>query len=247
MSSIKPPIAILYKSEVKYILSSALKVLTIQVLFNISTSNIYLQDVPGTNYFPNLQGEFLDINKDILLIQPSEQPIKLESIMISKTDSRYLHTSGDYIGSEHLFTGYSTEYKNLRRSFIKFDDLSSINGKQIIKAYLHLTGKARDNGSPSAPKEVFVHRVRQSYGNIVKWADHPLYISEPEASIMVGETIVEIFLWDITYLVKGWVDKTYPNYGLLLKQNDPMGVESHKYYYQNIKIPQIEVIYLVPS
>lgn len=128
MSSIIPPIALLYKKEVKYLLRSSLKVLAIQILFSISTSSIYLQDLSGTNYFPNPQGEFLDINKDILVIQPFSDQVKLETIRINNTDSRFVFNSGDF-NHDFLSTGYSIKYQNMRKTLLRFDNLENLSGK----------------------------------------------------------------------------------------------------------------------
>lgn len=58
MSGINTAVALTNGTHVSYLLNSALKVLTIQTLFNTVNSNIYLQDILGNNYFPNAQGEF---------------------------------------------------------------------------------------------------------------------------------------------------------------------------------------------
>lgn len=104
--------------------------LTIQVLFNITTSAIYLQDFTGLNYFPKSQGEFLDVNKDILAIQPATGELKLETAVLNFTDSRFLFTNGDYFIADQIVTGYNISNKNFRRSLVKFDNLASLNGKK---------------------------------------------------------------------------------------------------------------------
>jgi hypothetical protein len=132
----------------------------------------------------------------------------------------------------------------MRRSLIKFDNLTSINGKKIVKAYLKILGYPRWDYCTADPKEVFVHRVDENYGNILKYSEMPSFDPIPEASIMVGETTEEVFYWDVTSLVKSWINKIYPNYGLLLKENDPFGNENSKQFYRTSKPPQLKIIYL---
>lgn len=125
------PISLIYMGEVKYLMSPIIKILTIQTLFNIPNSNIYLQDYFENYYFPNSQGEFLNVDEKIISVQPSTVNMKLETIFINKTDSRFVSTSGDYTTGDHLTTGYSEEWKNSRRSIIKFENLASLNGKKL--------------------------------------------------------------------------------------------------------------------
>lgn len=94
------------------------------------------------------------------------------------------------------------------------------------------------------PKELFVHRVDESYGNILKWIQMPGFNPKPDASIMVGETDERTFHWDVTSLVKNWIDKIHPNYGVLLKTDNPVGQESAKFFYRTSKPPQLRVICL---
>lgn len=241
MSSSKVPISLLYKNEIRYVLSNALKVLTIQILFNITTSTIYLQDFSGLNYFPNFQGEFLDVNQDILTIQPSAVQMKTEAIIINNTDSRYLITTTNFIEDGYVYTGYSLPNKDMRRSLLKFGNITALNGKKIIKAYFRMAGWIASN---SGKREVFVHRFEQSYDNILKWTDMPKFYPNPETSIMVGHVDEENYSWDVTFLVKNWVSKNYPNYGILLKQNDLPGEDSIKAYYSKSKPPHLVVICL---
>jgi hypothetical protein len=244
MSSSKVPISLIYKNEIKFILSNALKVLTIQILFNITTSVIYLQDFTGLNYFPNFQGEFLDINQDILTIQPAIGEIKLETIVLNCSDARFLFTTGNYYFSDMLTTGYNIQYKNARRSLVRFDNLTSLNGKKVVRAYLKIFGSPKCDTCTADPKEIFVHRIDENYTDILKWTDIPSYNPRPETSIMVGETNLLMFYWDITSLVRSWVDKPNQNFGVLLKQDDPIGQENVKLFYRTSKPPQLKVIYL---
>lgn len=173
--------------------------------------------------------------------------MKLETIFINNTDSRFVQTSGDYTVVGHLITGYLAEFKNSRRTMIKFENLTSLSGKKIVKAYLRLKGNGRPDKCTALPKEVFLHRIEEPYVNTIKWLEQPNFNPQPVTSIMVGETPEERFSWDITSLVKNWVDKKFPNYGLLLRQYDPYQEESTKYYSQNARSPILEVVYLVPN
>ncbi|OMJ94502.1 hypothetical protein SteCoe_2274 [Stentor coeruleus] len=239
-------ISLLYKNEVKFILNTALRVLTIQTLFNISSSNIYLQDFSGVNYFPNMQGEFTNIKETMLTIQPASDSMKLGLEIINRTDSRYVYTSGDNGGNnDYLCTGYSIYGGDMRRSLIKFDNLTSLNGKQIVKIFLQIIGKPRISNFYDYPKEVFVNRILQSYGSITKWSQLPYYRPDPDASIMVAETNEVSFNFDITLLVRSWLDGSCQNYGLLLRQDDIYGVESAKLFYSNSKPPQLMAYYLM--
>lgn len=237
-------VSLVYKNEVKFILSVALKVLTIQVLFNISQGVLYLQDFAGINYFPNSEGEFKNIKETILIIQPSSDLMKLGLEIIDRTDSRYVFTSGDYTLNDYLTTGYSVNGKNMRRSLLKFDNLANLNGKKIVKVFLHVIGKPRQTGCLADPKEVFIHRIIQSYESITKWTQLPYYKSDPDASIIVAETDEIPFNFDITLLVKSWLDGSSQNYGLLIRQEDNYGVESAKLFYSNTKPPQLRAFYL---
>lgn len=235
-------ISLIYKNEIKFILSNALKVLTIQVLFSISTSNIFLQDAYGMNYFPTSQGEFIDVNKDILIIRPSLDQIKLQTIVISCSDSRFLLSNGDFI-YDSLSVGYTVNSKSMRNTLIKFDDLASLNDKKIVKAFVGLHGLTHPDFFTIAPREIIVYRVDQNYGKIKKWSEMPLYNPVPITSIMVGETSGEVYYWDITLLVKSWIDGTNANYGIILKPKDSFGMESCKDFFLSAKPPHLKVIY----
>lgn len=145
MSSINTAVALTNGTHVSYFLNSVLKVLAMQTVFSISTSNIYLQDTSKNNYFPNDQGEFLNIDEKILTVQPFAGQIKLETIIVNSTDSRFLWNNGDYYIYDYLLTGYNGSYKIMRRSLIKFDDLKSLSAKKIVKAYLRLFGRVRES------------------------------------------------------------------------------------------------------
>lgn len=241
-------ISLVYNNEIKFILYFALKVTVIQTLFNISTTNVYLKDFNDIYYFPTPQGEFLYLRQSILAIQPAPTKSKLEVLVINKTDSRTIDSINDYVASDIISTGYSVPGGNMRRSYIKFGNIASLNGKVIARAFLHVVGKMRDKDYYFAdPKEVFVHRITQNFTTPTKYAMMPIYKSEPESSILIDETREISFYWDITFLVKEWVDGVSYNYGLLLRSEDVYGVESAKIYYSNTKPPQLIVSYLAKN
>lgn len=133
---------------------------------------------------------------------------------------------------------------DMRRAFIKFGNLSSLGGKKIVKAYLEIVGMPRNSNCLDDPKEIFVHRLLESYDNLVKWELQPKYNVQPEASIIVGETNLMTFSIDITLLVNGWVIGDFPNYGLVFKENEKNGTEGVKKFYSSSKLPQLRVISL---
>lgn len=163
------------------------------------------------------------------------------------TDTRYLYNYGDYNPNydDCLEIGYNVGMKYIIRSLIKFDQLETLKGKKILKAYLYITGSARDNANFNAdPKEMFCHRLLEKYSNPLKWTEMPKFDPEPETSIIVGETNEEIFSMDITSLVVNWLNGRFPNYGILLKGNDRLGVDNLKGFKKVKKPPYLRVICL---
>ncbi|OMJ89347.1 hypothetical protein SteCoe_8552 [Stentor coeruleus] len=242
MSS-KRLVSLVYKNEVKFILSNALKVLAIQVLFNIATSNIFLQDFYGVNYFPTSQGDFIDVNQDILIIQPSSVQLNLQTAFINCSDARYIRSDLDS-QIDILSIGYIVNEKGMRNTLIRFDNLTSLNNKKIVRAYVGLSGTPHSATLCLDPKEILVYRIDQKYGKITKWIEMPIYNPVPITSIIVEDTLGKIFYLDITLLVNDWINGTYANYGILLKPKDLVGIESRKDFHNSQKPPYLKVIYL---
>jgi hypothetical protein len=72
----------------------------------------------------------------------------------------------------------------------------------------------------------------------------PRYDPKPETSIIVGETNEETFSIDITSLVVNWLNGIFPNYGILLKGNDIIGVNNLKGFKKVTKPPHLRIICL---
>lgn len=103
------------------------------------------------------------------------------------------------------------------RMLLKFDLSSIPQNAQITSATLYL-----DNYNPwtTTPIPTAIHRITENWSYGVKWSTQPDYDSTPAA--------VETWYfswshyegsWDITSLVQGWVDGTYPNYGVTIRHN----------------------------
>lgn len=160
MNSLKAPITLTDGINIRYVLNSALRIVLIQSIFMISTSDLYLEGFSRNIYLPNPQGEFPETYEDILLIQPIAKSIDPVTIIINNTDSRYLCDTLDFNPAHNfILTGYNINNKFLTRSLLKFDQLESLKGKKILKAYLYLTGRIRDSVSFADPNELFIHQV----------------------------------------------------------------------------------------
>ena len=55
--------------------------------------------------------------------------------------------------------------------------------------------------------------------NTVTWSNQPSYALVPSGSEALI-TVTGFYEWDVTEIVRGWVMKIYPNYGLLLKSDE---------------------------
>ena len=156
MSSLNSAVTLTNGTSIFYVLNSVLRVVLIQSIFKISTSDLYLEDLSNNIYFPNSLGEFPKVNRNILMIRPAAKQIIPETIIVNYTDGRYLHDYGDYNPiNDCLEIGYNAANKYIIRSLIKFDQLESLKGKKSLKAYLYITGRIRPAGFNADPKEVF--------------------------------------------------------------------------------------------
>jgi len=93
------------------------------------------------------------------------------------------------------------------------------------------------------------HAVQAAWqANTITWNNQPSYLPEPEdvAAIGPGATWLS---WDVTELVRGWVDMTTGNYGVVIRsyaQNNDAGFYSADSTEQPLRRPRLVIEYYVP-
>jgi hypothetical protein len=156
MNCLVAPMTLTDGINIRFFSSSFLSIALIQSIFNIQRGDLYLEGLSKKLYLPNDKGVFSEFCEDILMIQPTVNQIIPETIIVNYTDARYLFNHTDYNPSNDdcLEIGYNVASKYIIRTLIKFEELESLIGKKILKAYLYLTGRARKGAHFNAdPKE----------------------------------------------------------------------------------------------
>ncbi len=180
-----------------------------------------------------------------------------------------------YGGSPELRIG-SDDHKGLRAAF-QFDLNQIPAGASILSATLEIYMYGNVTGSAGSHLEVEAHRitrdwhegkeidVEDGHGACWDWYHDEHDWTTPGAeydpavlsttNILYGDTN-RWYGWDVTTLVQGWVDGTFPNDGLILKdvdegfpsQNDSMEAlfYSREWSNQNYR-PKLTVVYQEPS
>jgi len=124
------------------------------------------------------------------------------------------------IGIEGNGTGQRT---NERRSLLKFS-VSEVETEAKLRLYVY---QGWDSGSITAS----VHRVTEAWNTgatwgssdgFNAWTDGGAFVSTAE-DVVTFSGLFRSVEWDVTDLVNGWVNGTFPNHGLLVKVQSPTG------------------------
>ncbi|WP_027398646.1 glycosyltransferase [Anaerovorax odorimutans] len=127
----------------------------------------------------------------------------------------------NYNSNTSVFTGRYKKINDIYRFFMNFD-FNSIEEKllnmSIEKAYLcfHLTR----NEVPKNPgtSNIYVYRLIENFNsNTVNWENQPLPYNEVSAAFSIPYAKTGPIQIDITDLIKGWINKSIPNYGILIR------------------------------
>lgn len=111
-----------------------------------------------------------------------------------------------------LGVGLSSDGTELYRSLVQFDLSSIPSGSVINSATLSLYC---DEEASSTDDNVWVHRATASWSeSTATWNNQPSH--EATASAVTTITGLGWFSWDIKSLVQGWVNGSFPNYGMKL-------------------------------
>lgn len=109
------------------------------------------------------------------------------------------------------------------RTFLKYDTSLIPSGRNIIKATLHVCCKSWNDYAASGTTNISRVTTDWTETSVTSWSNQPSFTSSTYLSSNVNPPKVgEWSEWDITSLVREWVNGT-PNYGLHIKNNNEGG------------------------
>jgi len=132
-----------------------------------------------------------------------------------------------------------------RRILIRFDLSAIPAGSAVTSARLYLY--QTDSDAPSGVHNVWPHVLRSSWNERgVTWDNQPASksLNDPPTDV---EASTGWTRWDVTNIVRYWVDSGYPNYGLILKGD---GATAGSYQYdsrEGSNQPYLRVVYTGPT
>ncbi|MGI9343249.1 MAG: DNRLRE domain-containing protein, partial [Gammaproteobacteria bacterium] len=149
-------------------------------------------------------------------------------------------------------TWVSSDPTDTTRTLLRFDLDSIPPGAKILGATLFLE---RQSGS-GLNEPIAAHRITQSWSEgLVSWLGREWFTpwNTPGGDfdpVAVATTLVgsgnQRYDWDITPLVQGWVDDSYPNHGVILVAG-AAGILGHRFYTSDQGVlerrPGLEVSY----
>ena len=156
---------------------------------------------------------------------------------------------GNYGNSSSLYVGYSSSTYPRYRAYLYFDVSSSLPADAVVMyayLYVHQYGFYGTGNLP-----ICLYQVNSDWqeGNIT-WNNHPNSLTDAEYTRYVSSTSGTWRTLYIRDLVRGWLDGSITNYGMLLK---PVSEPATKiaYFnssdYSNISLrPRLEIKYYVP-
>ncbi len=130
--------------------------------------------------------------------------------------------------AEDLMVGVDSQGR-IFRSVVKFLSLPQLNDcDTIVSAAINITayqGPTRSGSPavftrPSGNPKVYINRVTQDWPQTTNWNTTANAYDSTITDYFVYNTTDVSFQADITKIVKGWYDGTYPNYGIMLRSAD---------------------------
>jgi C1A family cysteine protease len=133
----------------------------------------------------------------------------------------------DYLGTQdHMWVGYDHCYDGgVARSLLEFYTHTIPDGATVLAATLNLR-HVRSCDFETRMHTVSAHRIRDDMGvDIITWRNQPRF-AEAYGSTVVTSSDWSWYGLDVTGLVQGWVDGSFPNYGIMLRGPEGSGNES---------------------
>ena len=149
-----------------------------------------------------------------------------------------INSSQNYYMNSYIRTGYDSSY-GTKRTFIRFNIPSSLNGKTVTDAFISL--RKYSGQAPSAK----AYRVTSSWtSSAVTWNNQPSWSSTPSSSTptVVYTNWYRFYMPD---LVQSWLNGTYTNYGVVIKETNESSGNSTAYYSSDAgsSVPEFHIYY----
>lgn len=139
-----------------------------------------------------------------------------------------------------MYVGYASEYGRMR-SIIKLNSLPALSdGDVVVAAQMHLLQRASSEGvivrASRATKSWTTSTVtwNNTSGSMDGITTDYYYAKYGENNDFATQS------FDITRLMKGWYDGTYPNYGVLLHSDSDSGTKRSFCWYFSSEYPDAE-------
>jgi hypothetical protein len=137
-------------------------------------------------------------------------------------NTNYGSYSDMWVGYGKSGCGTSSDYK-ISRSLVKFDLSSIPGGTPISSVQLHLRVGAVCYGGNQNPRATTVYRANGNWSeSSVTWNSKPGY-AEAYGSASIPFDSGTWHTFDVTGLVRGWVNGTYANQGLMVRGPEGSG------------------------
>ena len=165
---------------------------------------------------------------EIIVLQPDEA----DSNDV-RARNKIPYTNMDKTGLYLWDTEFGGSYSCV--NFLRFDLPASIKDPELVdSATLELfLYKCNDYSGGDNWSDLGCARVKEDWEEtVLHWGNKPPTDPISTDSVRIGgllyreHTYPNIFIkWDVTSLVKEWVDGTWPNYGFIVRLDDPNGNE----------------------
>jgi uncharacterized repeat protein (TIGR01451 family) len=173
-------------------------------------------------------------------------PLTFESVADTYVLEGYASTN--YDGEDKMWVGYDELLDpdgETARGFVQFD-LSDIPANTSIREatlYLRLEGSYDFEGQS---RTITIYRLDSSWSEAsVNWNSQPA-IAEAHGSTSVTHGKGPWYAFDVTALVQGWINASWPNYGLAVRGPEHSGYDSSwKSFYtrESDSAPYIDITY----
>jgi hypothetical protein len=152
--------------------------------------------------------------------------------------------SSNYYDSTYVRTGYYTDY-GVRRTYLKFDlsSASGIDPNQVTSGYVRIEKYG------ATDPQVAGYRVTGSWSSAtITWNNKPGYSTSAadHSDYAYNDTGAWWRMSNCTAMVKNWLDGTYSNYGLCVKDHDEDGGVWTNFYSSDAPSPdkpELHILY----